>query len=167
MFNALKVASYAGVAAIALAVGQLPNSAATAQPQPKTATPSATAAANADCQKALEQYREMKRQAGGLERKLDQTQATMNSATGQAKVDAIAKVVNEMADERRTIRQKQTVEECLIIGHMLEHARTAKNFEDFQSGIRHCVLAAHLEHVANGVEGDEDTGGGAATTPRK
>jgi hypothetical protein len=161
MLTSLKLASYAGIAAIALAVGQLPNSAASAQPQPKAPPAGATAT---DCQRALDQIREIRREISGIEKKLDRSQAAMNSATGQAKVDAIAKVVNEMADDRQAIRQKQTVEESLVEGHLMEHARTAKNFEDFQNGIRHCVLAAHLERVANGVEDEQ---GPAGAAPKK
>jgi hypothetical protein len=160
MLTALRVASYAGVAAIALAVGQVPNSAASAQP-PKGGAPAATA----DCQQALDQVRALKREMGGIEKKLDQTQAAMNSAKGEARVDAIVKAVNEMADERRTIRQKQSVEQGLIVGHILEHARTAKSFEDFQNSVRHCVLSAYLERVSNGVE--DEGAPGTATTPRK
>lgn len=157
MISALKVASYAGVAAIALAVGQIPDSAASAQPQPKAPA----AAGTVDCQHALDQIREIRREIAGIEKKLDNSQAAMKSATGAAKVDAIEKVVNEMADDRLAIRQKQTVEEALIVGHLMEHARSAKNFEDFQNGIRHCVLAAHVERVAGGIEEEQ------GMTPKK
>jgi hypothetical protein len=161
MLTGLKLASYLAVAGVA-AAGSFYAQPPTTPKAPTPATQPKAPAANAprelteqDCRDALERIREMKRQIGGIEHKLDEAQKTLSAAKGEARVDGCVKIINEMADARKEIGQKQAVIETLAQGHILEHIRAAKGFDDLQHDLNRCVLALHLERVAKGVEEEE------------
>jgi hypothetical protein len=170
--TALRLASYAGVAAIALAVGQLPANRAAAQPakQPVTTRPAAPAHAASgmdakDCQAALDHLRALTREVGGWDKRVDAAQKALASAKGEARVDELVKVVNELADGATIIRRKEEIATRAMMGHMLGHIREAKSFDDLHQSLNHCVLVAHLERIANGAEDDLQDGTPPGHTP--
>jgi hypothetical protein len=171
MNSPLKLVSCAGVVAAGLALASLPSSPVSAQPQPKQ--PPAPAAqpsgvSEADCREALDQVRQLKRQIGGFEKRLDVAQQQLNAAKGEARVDALVKIVNEMADDRRQIDSKMALVEALQTGHLMAHIRDAKSLEDLQHDLRRCVLALHLQRIASAVEDDDLPSTPAGTsTPKK
>jgi hypothetical protein len=167
MTSPLTLVSCAGIAAISLALASIPSTPVAAQPQPKQ-PPAATGAPQGvdekDCRTALEQVRQLKRQIGGFEKRLDVSQQQLNAAKGEARIDALVKIVNEMADDRRQIDIKMALIEALQAGHLAAHIRDAKNFEDLQHDLRRCVLTLHLERIAKASE-DEDLPSSPSTPP--
>jgi hypothetical protein len=169
----LKLLSYTGVAAIALAAGSIPSVSAIAQPQPQPPKPGAQPQAPARrtlgdtkqiCRDAEQKLREMRSQINALESQLDHEQTALANAKGEARVDALAKTVNEIADTRKAIDEKLLVIEALISGHMAEHIRDATSFEDLKHDLAGCAVAAELERTAARVEQQREQ---PAKTPGK
>jgi hypothetical protein len=59
--------------------------------------------------------------------RLDDLVAKMNAASGVAKTDATAAVVNEMVTQRRTMRDGMMKMQHGMMGHMMEHMQPGKN----------------------------------------
>jgi hypothetical protein len=55
------------------------------------------------------------------DRTLDELVAKMNSASGQAKVDATAAAVTEIVQQRQTMRDRMMRMHHSMMGHMMQH----------------------------------------------
>jgi hypothetical protein len=74
----------------------------------------------------MAQRQQMMADLKAMDARLDQKVAAMNAASGQAKVDAMASVINEMVAQRRERQQKIMAMHDRMMGHMAGHmpART-------------------------------------------
>jgi formate dehydrogenase maturation protein FdhE len=74
----------------------------------------------ARCQQMMSQRGEMRQRMEAMDKKLDALVAEMNQTKGGGKVDAIVKVVNEMAAQRKDMRQMMLTNDGMM-SHMMEH----------------------------------------------
>lgn len=72
------------------------------------------------CQQMMEKMRATHQQIQQMEQKLDELVAKMNSAQGQAKVDAMAEVINQMAAEHKVVREAMK-QGPMMMQHMCSH----------------------------------------------
>lgn len=56
-----------------------------------------------------------------MDQQLDELVAQMNSATGTAKVDAIASVLTALVEQRQTMRSGMMGMQSQMMGHMMQH----------------------------------------------
>ena len=56
-----------------------------------------------------------------MDQQLDELVAQMNSATGTAKIDAIASVLTTLVEQRQTMRSGMMGMQSQMMGHMMEH----------------------------------------------
>ena len=75
----------------------------------------------ARCQQMMSERSEMMRRTEAMDKKLDDLLAEMNRAKGNLKVDAVAKVVSEMAVQRKQMRQDMMQMQESMMSHMMEH----------------------------------------------
>ena len=78
----------------------------------------------ARCQEMMSQRSEMIRHMQAMDKKLDELLADMNQAKGNRKVDAMAKVVNELASQRKQTRQDMMQMHDGMMSHMMEHMQS-------------------------------------------
>ena len=102
------------VTVLGLAVGAYTQDAQHQQTQPSADIAAKCKAMMADRQKMME---EMK----AADQRLDELLAKMNSASGQAKVDATAAAVTELAAQRKAMRDRMTQMHQGMMTHMGEH----------------------------------------------
>jgi hypothetical protein len=98
------------------------------QNQPKPAEPPAGAPSammgpemGDRCKQMMAMHNQMMADMKAMDASLDQKVAAMNAATGQAKVDAMAAVINEMASQRKQMMAKMTGMRDQMMAHMGEH----------------------------------------------
>ena len=75
----------------------------------------------ARCRQMMSQRSEMMQRMEAMDKKLEDLLAEMNRAKGNLKVDAVAKVVNEMAVQRKQMRQSMMQMSGGMMAHMMEH----------------------------------------------
>jgi hypothetical protein len=108
-----------GPALAAQAMHQHQHPGATAQAKPGSAM--------ADkCKAMMAEHEKMMADMNAADQRLDGLVATMNSATGQAKVDATAAVVSELVAQRKAMRDRMMSAEHGMMGHMMEHMQAGK-----------------------------------------
>jgi hypothetical protein len=73
------------------------------------------------CQQMMSMHNQMMADMKAMDASLDQKVAAMNAAKGNAKVDAMAAVINEMASQRKQMMSKMTGTESQMMAHMGEH----------------------------------------------
>ncbi len=73
----------------------------------------------ADKEKSIAHMKEM-------DTKLDNLLTTMDNATGESKVDAIAAVVKEFASQRKKMRSMMDGMHTKMMGHMTQHMQSGK-----------------------------------------
>ena len=92
-------------------------------PQPEhqqtPAKPSADMAAK--CKATMAEHEKMVAEMKAADQRLDELVAKMNSASGQAKVDATAAAVTEIVGQRKTMRDRMMRMHQGTTRHMMEH----------------------------------------------
>lgn len=113
---------------IALAAALGTTGALAQQNQPKPAKPSGGAQSAmmggkmADqCKQMMAMHNQMMADMKAMDASLDQKVAAMNAAKGNAKVDAMAAAINEMASQRKQMMAKMTSMRDQMMAHMGEH----------------------------------------------
>ncbi len=71
-----------------------------------------------DCEQMMAKPGQMMSEMTAMDAQLEQKVATMNEATGEGKVDAMAAVINELVSQRRATRDRETAMQAGIAGHM-------------------------------------------------
>ncbi len=96
---------------------------ATAQAKAQPAAPQAKAQpAMADkCKAMMAEHDKMMADTKVADERLDGLVAKMNAASGQAKTDATATVVNEVVAQRKAMRDGMMKMQQDMMGHMMEH----------------------------------------------
>lgn len=80
----------------------------------------------AKCTAMMQKREQMKADMKAMDDKLDGMLATMNTATGSEKTDAIAAVVNEMVMQRKATQEKMASMQAEMMQHMMEHMQMGK-----------------------------------------
>ena len=103
---------------------QGPQGAATtkAKPQPGMAADMA-----AKCQAMMADQEKMMAEMKGADQRLDNLVVKMNAASDVEKADATAAVVNELINQRRTMRDGMMKMQHGMMGHMMEHMQAGKD----------------------------------------
>ena len=81
----------------------------------------------ARCQQMMSKRSEMMQRTEAMDKKLDDLLAEMNRAKGNLKVDAVAKAVNEMAVQRKQMRQDMMQMQEGMMSHMMEHMQNGSS----------------------------------------
>lgn len=157
MITALKLGACAGAVAAATGLFHQPPKT-TAQPpaasQPAASTPRQLT--EDDCREALERLRSIRHEINTIETRIDNAQKALAATKGEARLDECVKIINELADDSKLIRQKVLVSEALSQGHILEHIRSAKDFQDLQHDLNRCVMALHFARVSKDLDDSEN-----------
>jgi hypothetical protein len=74
-----------------------------------------------DCETMMASRQKMMEEMKAMDAKLDGLVQTMNSATGQAKIDATAAVVSELVTQRKAMRDGMAKGQGAMMQHMMEH----------------------------------------------
>ena len=93
------------------------------QMQPNAATPGASAKMTMGCQQMMQAHQRMMEDMKATDARLDTLVQQMNSATGQAKVDATAAVVSELVTQRTTMFDRMEGMHGEMMQHMMEHTQ--------------------------------------------
>ena len=75
------------------------------------------------CQAMMADREQVMSEMRAANAKLDELVAAMNAAKGEAKVEALARVVTEMAEHRKNAMGKMTAMQPEMMQHMMEHMR--------------------------------------------
>ena len=105
--------------------GQTPQ----ATKQTAKATPQSAMAAGmaAKCQAMMADQEKMMTEMKGADQRLDDLVGKMNAASGSEKADATAAVVNELVNQRRTMRDGMMKMQHGMMAHMMEHMQAGKD----------------------------------------
>ena len=129
-FNRLVAGVMVGCAAVVISAmpglaGQTPQ----ATKQTAKATPQSGMAAGmaAKCQAMMADQEKMMTEMKGADQRLDDLVGKMNAASGSEKADAIAAVVNELVNQRRTMRDGMMKMQHGMMAHMMEHIQAGKD----------------------------------------
>jgi len=76
-----------------------------------------------ECKAMMAKHEAMKAEMASLDAKLDALLATMNAANGQKKVDATAAAINELAAQRKAMREHMMAMGPQMMQHMMQHGR--------------------------------------------
>ena len=77
----------------------------------------------AECKAMMAKHEGMKAEMASLDTKLDSLLAAMNAAKGNKKVDATAAVINELATQRKAMRDHMMAMGPQMMQHMMQHGR--------------------------------------------
>ena len=129
-FNRLVAGVMVGCAAVVISAmpgfaGQTPEAA----KQTAKATPQSGMAAGmaAKCKAMMADQEKMMTEMQGADQRLDDLVGKMNAASGPAKADATAAVVNELVNQRRTMRDGMMRVQHGMMAHMMEHMQAGKD----------------------------------------
>lgn len=113
--------------AAALATGVLAQQSQTKSgKQPESAQTGSMSGKMADrCQQMMSMHNQMMADMKAMDASLDQKVSAMNAAKGNAKVDAMAAVINEMASQRKQMMSKMSGMRDQMMAHMGEHMSQA------------------------------------------
>jgi len=75
-----------------------------------------------ECKAMMAKHEGMKAEMASLDAKLDSLLAAMNAAKGNKKVDATAAVINELAAQRKAMRDHMMAMGPQMMQHMMHHA---------------------------------------------
>jgi len=73
------------------------------------------------CKAMMAQHENMMAEMKAADQRLEDLVAKMNAASGQAKVDATAATVTEIAAQRKLMRDRMMAMHQGMMGHMMEH----------------------------------------------
>ena len=76
-----------------------------------------------ECKAMMAKHESMKAEMVSLDAKLESLLAAMNAAKGNKKVDATAAVINEMAAQRKAMRDHMMAMGPQMMQHMMQHGR--------------------------------------------
>ena len=129
-FNRLVAGVMVGCAAVVISAmpgfaGQTPEAA----KQTAKATPQSGMAAGmaAKCKAMMADQEKMMTEMKGADQRLDDLVGKMNAASGSEKADAIAAVVNELVNQRRTMRDGMMKMQHGMMAHMMDHMQAGKD----------------------------------------
>jgi hypothetical protein len=71
----------------------------------------------------MDAHKKMSEHMRAMDKRLDDLVSKMNSATGPAKTDATAAVVNELVHQRKEMHEMMTKMHHGDMGHMMHHMR--------------------------------------------
>ncbi len=91
-----------------------------------------------DCQAMMAARQKMMAHMKEMDAGLDTLVQTMNSATGQAKVDATAAVVNELVTQRKAMRDGMEKMQGGMMQHMMEHMQAGAQ------GMMQCPMVKNM-----------------------
>jgi len=97
---------------------------AAAQQRPQPPTPVAQGQAGPDmkaCQTAMARHDQMMKETQTMDARLQEQVKAMQAAQGQAKVDAIARIVTTIAEQRSQIHQRMMTMHEETMSHMMSH----------------------------------------------
>jgi len=103
---------------------QAPKQAATSKATPQSGMAAGMAA---KCQAMMADQGKMMAEMKDADQRLDNLVAKMNVASGAEKANATAAVVNEMVNQRRTMRDGMMKMQHGMMAHMMEHMQTGKD----------------------------------------
>lgn len=95
-----------------------------AQHQHPTPAPAPGAAAAAPAMNCEAMMHEMHASSKAMDDRLQQLVAQMNQATGSAKVDRMAAVVNELVTQRKQMREQMMTMMPKMMSHMSQHMQS-------------------------------------------
>jgi hypothetical protein len=108
--------------ALAAAVGATGALAQKNEPQPVKPPGGPHSAMMADhCKQMMAMHEQMAADMKAMDAKLEQMVAIMNAATGSAKTEAMAAVINEMASQRKETMAKMSSMQSRMMAHTGEH----------------------------------------------
>jgi len=125
-FNRIGTGIVAGCAAVLMSAmpslaGQMPQGPPTGTTAKATPQPGMDAEMAAKCQAMMAGHEKMMAEMKAADQRLDDLAGKMNAASGMAKADATAAVVNEMVTQRRTMRDGMMKMQSGMMAHMMEH----------------------------------------------
>ena len=137
---------------IAIAAGLATTASLAQQNQPKAGTqPNAaqsgmmTGKMADQCKQMMAMHNRMMADRKAMDEALDRKVAAMNSATGSAKVDAMAAVINEMVAQRKQMMSKMSGMQEQMMAHMAEHMAQSGNAAMRQS-MAQCPMMKGMAH---------------------
>lgn len=78
------------------------------------------------CRDMMQQRQRMQADMKAMDEKLDGLVATMNSATGSEKMDAIAAVINVLVTQRKAMQEKMSSMQMGMMQHTMQHMQMGK-----------------------------------------
>lgn len=78
-----------------------------------------------ECKAMMTAHQQMKSEMESAQAKLDALVEEMNAAGGDAKIEAMAKVVTELASQRKSMMSRMMTMQPQMMQHMMGHMRTA------------------------------------------
>jgi hypothetical protein len=108
--------AFDGAAAFAAAQATQPHQHDPAHPQGSAQQPDMEA-----CREMMGRHQKMMDEMKAIDAQRDELVTKMNAVQGQAKIDATAAVVNELVEQRRTMRDRMMTMQERMMGHMMGH----------------------------------------------
>lgn len=96
------------------------------------------------CQAMMDHSQKMMADMDAMDAELDKSVVAMNTATGAAKVDAAAAVINQLVTQRRAMRGKTAEMQSGMMGHMMGHMRGG-NAQAMQKSMAMCPMMKEME----------------------
>ena len=93
----------------------------TPQPEHQQTPAKPSADMTAKCKATMAEHEKMMAEMKAADQRLDELVTKMNSASGQAQVDATAAAVTEIVAQRRTMRDRMMEMHQGTMSHMMEH----------------------------------------------
>jgi hypothetical protein len=73
------------------------------------------------CEDMMAKHQEMQQEMAAMDARLEELVQQMNAVTGEARVDAMAAVINELFEQRRDMHEMMTEMGPGMMGHMMMH----------------------------------------------
>jgi hypothetical protein len=73
------------------------------------------------CQEMMARHQEMQQEMAAMDARLEELVVQMNAASGEARVDAMAAVINELIEQRRDMHEMMAEMGPGMMGHMMMH----------------------------------------------
>jgi hypothetical protein len=93
------------------------------------------------CQKMMERHEAMREKMAERDERLQGLVDRMNAATGEAKIEAMSDVINELAAQRRQMHEMMMKMGPMMMRHMMEHMHP----EMMQEMMRQCPMMKEME----------------------
>jgi len=101
----------------------------------------------ADCQAMMAKRQAMMDEMHAMDARLDELVAKMNAASGDAKLDATAAVVTELAAQRQQMRSMMQTMQPMMMRHMAKHLQAG-----MQGSMGDCPMMGGAEAAESGHE---------------
>ena len=98
------------------------------------------------CQAMAGQHEKLMADMDAMDAELNKGVAAMNAATGAAKVEAVAAVINQLASQRKTMRSNMAQMQSGKMQHMMEHMRSG-NMQAMQKSMAMCPMMKGMDHM--------------------